>query len=104
VRSCARILVCFGSQSGGCASVSRLKQMQSGDRGTRTVRFVRLALNVVMQNNGDLVDIILLYNMQHTHGFCQSRSCTPHYAVSYSAMAIKAACNLNCRKLDGRQV
>ena len=27
----------------------------------RPVRFVRLAMKIVMQNDGDLVDVILLY-------------------------------------------
>jgi hypothetical protein len=30
------------------------------DSGTRSVRFVRLALKVVMQKNGDFVEVMLL--------------------------------------------
>jgi hypothetical protein len=44
-----------------CVSVFRaVKQLQSCDCGRRSIRFVRLALKVVMQNDGDFVDIILL--------------------------------------------
>ena len=49
------------SQSGGGACISLL----SRDRGGRTVTFVRLALNVVMQNGGDFMAIIVLYRTSH---------------------------------------
>jgi hypothetical protein len=45
------VLVCLRSSCNGVTEVG----------GRRAVRFVRLALKVVMQNDGDFVNIILLY-------------------------------------------
>jgi len=53
--------VCFCSHSCGDASIRLLtQQLQSHDWGTRVLRFVRLVLNVVVQSDGDFVDLILL--------------------------------------------
>jgi hypothetical protein len=49
----------------GCVSAEnrgfRTKQRQSCDLGRRPVRFVRLALKVVMQNDRDFINLILIY-------------------------------------------
>jgi hypothetical protein len=59
---CARS-VCVCSQSGGFSSIGLLtSQLQSCDLGRRAVRFVSLALQIVMKNNRDLLDVILLYS------------------------------------------
>lgn len=59
--SCARMSVCFCSQSVGGASILLLTHhLQSCDWSRSAVRFVRLALNVFMQNDGDFVYVILL--------------------------------------------
>ena len=60
-KSCARRSVCSCSQSGGRASFRPLLTYQ-GDRRKATVRFVRLALKVVTQNDGDFVDVFLLFS------------------------------------------
>jgi len=39
-----------------------MQQLQSCDWGRRTVRYVRLALKVVRQNDGDFLEVILLDN------------------------------------------
>jgi hypothetical protein len=50
-KPCARRSECFCSQSG------------VGDWSKKTVRFVRFALKVTMQNDGDFVEVILLYRL-----------------------------------------
>jgi hypothetical protein len=50
--------------SGGGASISLLtQQLQTRDYGRKTVRFVRLALEVVTQTEGDFVDVIVLHSL-----------------------------------------
>jgi len=46
-----------GGGGGGGASIGLLL---SREQGRRTLSFVRLALKLVMQDDGDLVDVILL--------------------------------------------
>jgi hypothetical protein len=46
------------------------------------VRFVRLALKVLMQNDGDFVDVIVLYAAEdsgvfHCSIYCSNISCRP---------------------------
>jgi hypothetical protein len=56
----ARRLACFYNEGGQCACICLLiLQLHYCDWG-RTVRFVRLALKVVMLNNGEFVEVILL--------------------------------------------
>ena len=63
MKSRARRSVCLCTQSGGGASNRLLmQQLQSCDWGRRTVRYVRLALKVVRQNDGDFLEVILLDN------------------------------------------
>jgi len=52
-----RRAACIPSRS----SWSAICLLQSRDWSSRTARFVRLVLKVLMQNDGDFVDIILLY-------------------------------------------
>jgi hypothetical protein len=52
VKSCVLSSVCFLNQSGGGASV---------DLGGTTSWFVRLGLKIVVQTDGDFVDVILVY-------------------------------------------
>ena len=62
-KSRARRSVCFCSQSAGDATIRLLMYSCSHVTNHRkTARFVRLALKVVVQNYGDFVDVILLYN------------------------------------------
>jgi hypothetical protein len=52
---------CVSVDSGGGASIIVLTlQLQSCDWGRRTVSFVRLGLKVDIQNDGDLMNVILL--------------------------------------------
>jgi len=61
-KSYARRSVCFCSQVGGGASIRLLTlQLQSCNWNVRAVMFVTLAQKVVVQNYGDFVDVILLY-------------------------------------------
>jgi len=58
---CETRSVCFCNQSAVCASIRLFTEhLQSCDWGSGIVSFVRLALNAVMQNDEDFVDVILL--------------------------------------------
>jgi len=62
VNSYARRSLCLCSWRGGGASVNLLTQkLQSCDWGREAVKFVRFTLKIAMQNDGDFVDVILLY-------------------------------------------
>jgi hypothetical protein len=66
--------MCFCRQSDGGASIRLLTwQLQSRDSSKRSVRFVRLALKVAMQNDRDFVNIILLYMVPCT-GYSLTRT------------------------------
>jgi hypothetical protein len=81
-QSHARRSVCFCNQSGGGASIRLLTwQLQSCDWGRRTVRFVRLALRVVKQNDGDFVDVILLYNLKYNCVYLYTYNKTERFLV-----------------------
>ena len=58
---CVFVSVCFCCQSGEEASVRLLKwQLKSCDS-MWSLKFVRLALKAFMPNDGDVMDVILLY-------------------------------------------
>jgi len=57
----ARRLVCFCNEGGQCACICLLTLQQHYCNSGRTVRFVRLPLKVVMLNDGEFVEVILLY-------------------------------------------
>jgi hypothetical protein len=59
-KSYSLISVCF------CLSERWMCHYPSADVAAAIVRFVRLALQVVMQNDGDFVDVILLYHREST--------------------------------------
>jgi len=57
-KSCARSS-CFLNRSGRGVGIGLLtEQLLSRDWGGRSVRFVRLALKFVVQNDGDFVEVI----------------------------------------------
>jgi hypothetical protein len=61
VKSCVHISVCFCNQSGGGSGIRVSPQkLLSRDLARKTVRSVRLALKVVMQNDRDFVNVTLL--------------------------------------------
>jgi hypothetical protein len=58
-RESARRSVRVSTKSGAGGSIGLVtQQLQSHDWGRKTVRIVKLVLKVVMQNDGDFVDLI----------------------------------------------
>ena len=61
-KTCAQRSACLYKRRGRGASFRPLAlQLQSCDGGRRTISFVRLALKVVVQNDGEFMVVILLY-------------------------------------------
>ena len=51
-------------------------QLQSCDSGNRTIKYARLALKGVRQNDGDFVEVILLYTYKHVFIYTEQLSVT----------------------------
>ena len=61
-KSYARRSLCLCNWEDGGASVNLLtQQLQSCDLGKGAVNFVRFTMKISMQNDGDFVDVIVLY-------------------------------------------
>jgi len=64
-KSCARGSACFSIYSGGGASIGLL---QPRDLSSGPTKRLKLAIRIVMQNDGVFVDVILLYISDRVRG------------------------------------